>query len=554
MDTFKKKIMDLLGSALALFIPVMYWNATKKGSSAGYNKLRAGSAYIRLWSHYNLAVILRPWFWTLAGFVLATTVMMAPVWWYLAPDDVSWTPFWCWLAFNGALVIGIIVVHARLWAVGSVDHGDLDGYFADRARISARTDLTEVQRKKALEDRVVEFRKKHGPTHRLGLATAARLLTTIPLQAIGMLVFASAISAVGVSWAVSATYVLAALLLAGLSLAVALLVALVLGTTLRVVFSIALSLFKGGWDSVITMFPNIEGEEAKELLEKDLGKKLLQVWNLFTAAVLSAPGKAILGLLALFINWHHPLEIIFLTLAFIGLTFATGFEQVMGNKVEEKTARAGRIVSGFFVAGFLYRMAEMWRHGLGPSTWEWSYGDSRHELISLWAAIVPWWNGLVSTSWYWEAPVIVIVVSVSIYYLFKLPDGLWWKRIKYTFVTLCSMVIAVVVIGFVANMASVDAHVSMPAPADVQAGTEAPTVHPPDTIDRMAGGTATSNTPPVAVPVAPVVEPLPVQRVEAIAPSRDTPRRELTLEERCRVVSERALPQFRDSVRARLGC
>lgn len=548
MDSFKKKIMDLLGSALALFIPVMYWDAIKKGSSAGYNKLRATNAHLRLWCHYNLAVILRPWFRTLAGFVLATTVMMVPVWWYLAPDDVSWTPFWGWLAYNGVLVIGILVVYLRLWSVGSVSHKEFDELIADRARINARADLTKEQREEALNDRTVEFRLKHGPTHRLGLATAARLLTTLPLQAIGMLVFASAISAFNVSWAVSATYVLAAIILAAVSLAVALFVALLLGTTLRVVFSIALSLFKGGWDSIITALPNVEGEEAKELLEKELGQKLWAVWQLFIRVVLSGPAKLLLGLASLLIIWHHPLEVIFLTLFFIGLSFATGTEQVTGNKVDDKVARAGRIISGVFLLGFLYRMAEMWRHGLGPSTWYWSYSDIGSELTSLGARAVPWWNGLVSMSW-WEGPLVIIVVGIGIYYILKLPEGSWMKRVKYTLVTMCTLLIAIVAIGFIASTASIDAHASID-PVTVT-GSEAPSVHGPDTIDRMAGRTATSNTPPVAVSP---VEPAPVvQRVEAIVPPPDAPRRELTREDRCRAL-DGALPEFRERMRERYNC
>jgi len=411
-ETFKKKLMDLLGSALALFIPVIYWGAIKEGASAGYSKLRYIGEYSRLWRQYNLAVILRPGFRALAGFVLAATVMTAPVFWCLAPDDVSWVPYWCWLAFNGVLVIGIVVIHLRLWHVRSISTVDFDKFFADRDALLTRGDLTEPQRARALGALNSAFRVQFGPAARHGLQTAARLLTTIPLQAIGMMAFASAISGMGVSWVVSAIYVLAALLLAGVGLTIALSIAMILGTTLRVVASIAISLFKGGWDSTLTILPNIQDEEAKELLEKDLGKKLQAVWQMFQKVVMSEPGKASVGLLALFIVWHHPLEILILTLLFIGLTFATGFEHLTGNKVAEKVALAGRIVAGFFLFGFLYRMAEMWRHGLGSSTWSWTYGDVKLELLSLWNRAVPWWNGLISMSW-WQAAIVVFVVGLD---------------------------------------------------------------------------------------------------------------------------------------------
>lgn len=469
-EDLKKKFMDVLGSLLAVFIPVMYEGAIREGGTAALGKSRAISARVRLWGHYNLAVILRPWFLILASFVFVTTVSMALVFWRLVPDGVSWMPFWIWLLANSALFIGLVVVWVRLQNVRPIRSADFQTLMTETAGMTP-------------EDLQWTLEENFGPSGRLGLKTASWLLVTVPFQAIGMMTFASAMSWVDIPWIVSAIYVLVALLLAGLGLGIALAVALLLGVPLRVVGSIVVSLFKGGWDSIVTMLPNVEGEEAKELLEKDLGKNLLEVWKLFKKVVLSEPGKASVGLLALFIVWHHPFEIVFLTLLFIGLTFSTGFEHMTGNKVEDKVARAGRIVSGFFLFGFLYRAAEMWRFGLGRSEWVWTFSGTKLQLLTLWNRIVPWWNGLVNMSW-WECLLVVIVMSFAISYLLKLQE----KKIKYALVVLCSAVIAVVLIGFVASRASVDASISG---YDVPVGNAAtPTPvssQTSDSIRRMTG-------------------------------------------------------------------
>ncbi len=506
-ETIKNKLIDFIGTLLGVFIPVMYLDTLSGGRQRLEESAAKAAARVRLWCQYNLAVILRPWFVILAGFVLVVTMGMAYLYWQYASVEVSTVWFLGWLAFNLSLVVALVALRVRLQAVSPINSTDFQRLMDDPDQDAARA-LLETH---------------FGPSGRMSSMVASLLLITIPFQAISMMVFASAMNGAGMPWAVSAIFVLVALLLAGLGLAIAISIALLLGTTLRVVGSIAFSLFKGGWDSIITMLPNIEGEEAKLLLEKDLGKKLSEVWSLFQKALLSEPGKASVGLAALFIVWHHPLEVVFLTLLFVGLTFSTGFEHMTGNKVEDKVARAGRVVSGFFLFGFLYRMAEMWRFGLGSSEWYWTYGDTKLQIFSFWNRIVPWWNGLIDMSW-WQALLVVIAMSIAINYILKLQEGVRMKRLKYTLVTVCCLVIAAVLVGFVANRASVDARVD-PVYVPVERASVEPSsspvaaVHVPDSIDRMMVAPTTVAAlpnlgtmpmvppfvPSVRIPVAPTV-------------------------------------------------
>jgi len=334
----------------------------------------------------------------------------------------------------------------------------------------------------------------------LGLAFTAPLIIGI-----GLWVMASLSTLVGSHWVLTVQFIFIGLLCGFISLFLVMLAAVTLGTTVRAATELFVGLFKGGWDSILTTFlPNVEGEEAKELLPKDLGKHLSAAWRLFSNIVLSAPGVIALAVLSLAIVWHHPLTLTILTAAFVGLAQSTLFSIQMGNDETLARKRAGTIVKSFFWGGFLYRLAELWWFGLPQGgTWYWTPSGLNNPLRTVWNGFVPWWNGLVQMSW-WQCILVVIVIAIGISQILKLPDSKYLNRIKYALITVCAVGIAIVAIGFIANRASVNAvaHAMPTLPIEgVVAAAEVPRA--PDAIDRLTAGTTETPSPVVVTVVVP---------------------------------------------------
>lgn len=547
MDKFKEKIVEWGEALLAPFILFLYRDQVSALAGDVSSFMVEHLQLARIWWNYNLPGRVRPLLLPVLLMTMLSWIAGSLVFWSMHVPEAGFITYCCWTVWS--LVLGIVIQRERvkLGSVKPITRADLE---------KLEVDTRNMNDADARALREVRF----GPMRVLGLRAFALVILGYLLIGIGLALMGSFSNLEGNPWPVTAQFILFAILAAFVSLFAAMLTAVILGTALRVVGSIVVALFKGGWDSVLTMLPNVEGEEAKELLPKDLDKQLEQTWKLFKDFLLSAPGVLLLGVFALGIVWHHPLIVSLLLLAFIGLMSTTTFSIAMGNDESPARKRAGKIVAWFFTGGFLYRCAEMWYFGLPGGTWYWNYDSVDSPLAQTWNRIVPWWNGFMNMSW-WQALLVVAVLAVAITYILRIPGGKWSERLKFGLAAVCGLGIAVTVIGFIANRASVDASVStieIPATTESADATTEPVeeaAHAPDTIDRMTG-TAEMPTPiPPTEPVAPaaavvttrVVSPRPA--VRASAPTAVSADRCESLER-----STGLTDLFRESMRRRFHC
>lgn len=551
MNKLQEKIVEWGEALLAPFVLFLYRAQIGALAREVHSIAAEQSMHVRIWWHYSLPGRVRPLLVPVFLTVALSWLAGSLVYWYMHLPDAGIITYMCWTAWSALLALGTLYEYWNLGRVTPISRADLEQLETDTANMSDAD-------ARALRER------RFGPMRVLGVRAFGLVILGYLLVAIGLALMGSFSNLEGNPWPVTAQFILFAILASFVSLFMAMLTAVALGTAARVVGSIVVGLFKGGWDSILTMLPNVEGEEAKELLPKDLDKQLAQTWKLFKDFLVSAPGVLLLGVFALGIVWHHPLIVAFLLLAFIGLMSTTTFSIAMGNDEAPARKRAGKIVAWAFTAGFLYRCAEMWYFGLPGGTWYWNYDSVDAPLARLWNGVVPWWNGLTQMSW-WQAGLVIMVTGIGIFYLLKLPDGKWMQRVKYSLVGACSVLIAVVVIGFIANRASVDTAIDPVAVAseDAAAPVTAETERAPDSIDRLMGtGEAETPTPTTttvatgALPTLPVTTSLPPipgvppQHVEAV---RSTER---ASGDRCEAIRSASglTDLFREAQLRRLGC
>ncbi len=546
MDKLKEKIVEWGEALLAPFILFLYRDQVSALASDVSSFMVEHVQLARIWWNYNLPGRVRPLLLPVLLMAMLSWFAGSLVFWGMHVPEAGFITYGCWTVWS--LVLGIVIQRERvkLGKVKPITRADLEKLEADTVN------MTDAEAR-------AEREQRFGPMRVLGLRALALVILGYLLIGIGLALMGSFSNLEGNPWPVTAQFILFAILAAFISLFAAMLTAVILGTAFRVVGSIVVALFKGGWDSVLTMLPNVEGEEAKELLPKDLDKQLAQTWKLFKEFLLSAPGVLILGVFALGIVWHHPLIVSLLLLAFIGLMSTTTFSIAMGNDEAPARKRAGKIVAWFFTGGFLYRCAEMWYFGLPGGTWYWNYDSVDSPLAQTWNRIVPWWNGFMNMSW-WQALLVVAVLVIAIMCILKMPGGKWFERLKYGLVGVCGALIAATMIGFIANRASVDASIStieIPATTESTDATtetaEAP-AHVPDAIERMTG-TAEAPTPipptapvvPAAVPATHVVERRSTERASAPSAASADPCESL---ERSTGLTD----LFRESMRRRFHC
>lgn len=561
----QEKIVEWGEALLAPFVLFLY--RAQIGALArearGIAADQVGLARIR-W-HYSLPGRVRPLLFPVLMTVVLSWLAGSLVFWNMLVPEAGTITYWCWTVYSFIL---LAIVGREYWSLGRVrpiSRADLEQLEADTANMNDAD-------ARALRER------RFGPMRVLGVRAFGLVILGYFMVGVGLALMGSFSNLEGSPWPLTAQFILFAIIAAFASLFMAMLTAVVLGTTARVVGSIATALFKGGWDSIVTMLPNVEGEEAKELLPKDLDKQIEKTWKFFQDFMLSAPGQLLLGVFALAIVWHHPLIVSMLLLGFIGLMGTTAFSMGQGNDETAARKRAGKLVAWAFTAGFLYRCAEMWYFGLPGGTWYWNYRSVAAPLASLWNKIVPWWNGLTQMSW-WQAGLVISIMGAAIWFVMKSPDSKWMQRIKYALISVCGAIIGVVVLGFIANRASVDASISpATASSEVTAETVAAPVRPVDTIDRMTRTTvsasapvaaassptpsvdtgATASTPliPRAVPRLVVTERVPPIPADALrsAPREASPA--VTPDSRCEAVRMRPglTDSFRQAQLRRLGC
>lgn len=546
MNKLQEKITEWSEALFAPFILFLFRRQAQALARDAASFLADRADLARLWWYYTLPSRVKPLLIPVFLTVALSWFAGSLVFWNMHVPEAGTITYWCWTAWSLFLAVGILYEYWNLNRAKLMSRADLEQLEADRANMNDAD-------ARALRER------RFGPMRVLGVRAFGLVILGYFLVGVGLALMGSFSNLEGNPWPVTAQFILFAILASFASLFMVMLTSVVLGTAVRVVGSIVVALFKGGWDSVLTMLPNVEGEEAKELLPKDLDKQIEQTWKLFKDFLLSAPGVLLLGVFALGIVWHHPLIVSFLLLAFIGLMSTTTFSISMGNDETPARKRAGKIVAWAFTAGFLYRCAEMWYFGLPGGTWYWNYDSVDAPLARLWNGIVPWWNGLTQMSW-WQAGLVATVTGIGIFYLLKLPDGKWMKRVKYALVSACGVLIAVVAVGFIANRASVDTAIDPIAVVTEEGASASESVtddaHTPDTIDRLMGTGTTTSATATGLPILPVTGSLPPipgvppQPVEAVR-SSERPARD-----RCESIRTATglTDLFREAQLRRFGC
>jgi|GEM_PF-4270965 len=296
-----------------------------------------------------------------------------------------------------------------------------------------------------------------GKKGELGMGTAFLAVLSYLVNAGLILGLASWLTAAGPLWgfqlgAFPKWWHLAGLLILGIALlfigGVVLLGTLLLADGLaKNLLAYAGALFKATWDIVLTAMPNIQGEEAKQLLPRVTFGQILPV---FKTVAFSLPGKFLLGCIAFLGSFPHPFFWFVAVAAFIFIGFGGVTAEGFGNDITESMKATGRFIgfvtlllATFHIVEFLVDV------GWVGNVWEYL---GNHGIF--W-----WWNRFASVSLITYVKILALVLPAT-YVVTKIPvEGKWVRKVRTGLLALSGAVLVVLTLGQVAHLAGANAYI-----------------------------------------------------------------------------------------------
>jgi len=473
------KAMDFAGFAVFVAAIVAGKDTVKEFAGWSRKAVLYGLKEMSLWRHHRLVTWLRPaLIWGL-GINGAVTALVAYFCAAAIGDVRTATAYWSLLAFVALL---LIFLFSRWWSIKDIKPLSVDEV---EAFLAAKANLAPERQEAALAD-------KFGKRGVMGLGTLLLMFGSYAFLGVGIALFSSVLYDAGVSWGavlVLKTLALALFFLSVVSVAIG---ALLLGSATKFVGGAARGIFQALWDSIVTALPNIEGEEAKELLP-DL--QFGNLWKAFVAITFSGPGTFLLSYYAcqLLFPGLSDQGIVLGILVLLGIT--TQVSKQLGNDVTERVKRAGRVIALLGVLVGIYRIiehlafADRHRHMYGVIINGTAGAAVRHQ-DSLQHLGLVWWNGLTGMGWCASTGFLFLFGGIFLWVLQTKSDSQFAKGLKWTLSTVLGLAVVVVLIGVAASLAGVDTQAEIAPPSSVPSATT-PAVNTEDLLRQSTDGGAT---------------------------------------------------------------
>ena len=471
------KAMDFAGFAVFVAAIVAGKDTVKEFAGWSRKAVLYGLKEMSLWRHHRLVTWLRPaliWGLCINGAVTALVAYFCAA----AIDDArTATAYWSLLAFA---VLLLIFLFGRWWSIKDIKPLSVDEV---EAFLAAKANLAPERQEAALAD-------KFGKRGVMGLGTLLLMFGSYAFLGVGIALFSSVLYDAGVSWGavlVLKTLALALFFLSVVSVAIG---ALLLGSATKFVGGAARGIFQALWDSIVTALPNIEGEEAKELLP-DL--QFGNLWKAFVAITFSGPGTFLLSYYAcqLLFPGLSDQGIVLGILVLLGIT--TQVSKQLGNDVTERVKRAGRVIALLGVLVGIYRIIEhlafSGHHMYGVIINGTAGAAVRHQ-DSLQHLGLVWWNGLTGMGACAMAGFLLLFGGVFLWLLNMKPESKVGQSFRWVASTVLGLAVVAALIGVAASLAGVDTQAEIAPPSSAPSVT-APAVNTEDLLRQSTDGGAT---------------------------------------------------------------
>ena len=471
------KAMDFAGFAVFVAAIVAGKDTVKEFAGWSRKAVLYGLKEMSLWRHHRLVTWLRPaliWGLCINGAVTALVAYFCAA----AIDDArTATAYWSLLAFA---VLLLIFLFGRWWSIKDIKPLSVDEV---EAFLAVKANLAPERQEAALAD-------KFGKRGVMGLGTLLIMFGSYAFLGVGIALFSSVLYDAGVSWGavlVLKTLALALFFLSVVSVAIG---ALLLGSATKFVGGAARGIFQALWDSIVTALPNIEGEEAKELLP-DL--QFGNLWKAFVAITFSGPGTFLLSYYAcqLLFPGLSDQGIVLGILVLLGIT--TQVSKQLGNDVTERVKRAGRVIALLGVLVGIYRIIEhlafSGHHMYGVIINGTAGAAVRHQ-DSLQHLGLVWWNGLTGMGACAMAGFLLLFGGVFLWLLNMKPESKVGQSFRWVASTVLGLAVVAALIGVAASLAGVDTQAEIAPPSSAPSVT-APAVNTEDLLRQSTDGGAT---------------------------------------------------------------
>jgi len=471
------KAMDFAGFAVFVAAIVAGKDTVKEFAGWSRKAVLYGLKEMSLWRHHRLVTWLRPaliWGLCINGAVTALVAYFCAA----AIDDArTATAYWSLLAFA---VLLLIFLFGRWWSIKDIKPLSVDEV---EAFLAVKANLAPERQEAALAD-------KFGKRGVMGLGTLLIMFGSYAFLGVGIALFSSVLYDAGVSWGavlVLKTLALALFFLSVVSVAVGV---LILGSATKFVGGAARGVFRALWDSIVTALPNIEGEEAKELLP-DL--QFGNLWKAFVAITFSGPGTFLLSYYAcqLLFPGLSDQGIVLGILVLLGIT--TQVSKQFGNDVTERVKRAGRVIALLGVLVGIYRIIEhlafSGHHMYGVIINGTAGAAVRHQ-DSLQHLGLVWWNGLTGMGACAMAGFLLLFGGVFLWLLNMKPESKVGQSFRWVASTVLGLAVVAALIGVAASLAGVDTQAEIAPPSSVPSATT-PAVNTEDLLRQSTDGGAT---------------------------------------------------------------
>jgi len=471
------KAMDFAGFAVFVAAIVAGKDTVKEFAGWSRKAVLYGLKEMSLWRHHRLVTWLRPaliWGLCINGAVTALVAYFCAA----AIDDArTATAYWSLLAFA---VLLLIFLFGRWWSIKDIKPLSVDEV---EAFLAVKANLAPERQEAALAD-------KFGKRGVMGLGTLLIMFGSYAFLGVGIALFSSVLYDAGVSWGavlVLKTLALALFFLSVVSVAVGV---LILGSATKFVGGAARGVFRALWDSIVTALPNIEGEEAKELLP-DL--QFGNLWKAFVAITFSGPGTFLLSYYAcqLLFPGLSDQGIVLGILVLLGIT--TQVSKQLGNDVTERVKRAGRVIALLGVLVGIYRIIEhlafSGHHMYGVIINGTAGAAVRHQ-DSLQHLGLVWWNGLTGMGACAMAGFLLLFGGVFLWLLNMKPESKVGQSFRWVASTVLGLAVVAALIGVAASLAGVDTQAEIAPPSSAPSVT-APAVNTEDLLRQSTDGGAT---------------------------------------------------------------
>ncbi|PIP60465.1 hypothetical protein COX00_03200 [Candidatus Uhrbacteria bacterium CG22_combo_CG10-13_8_21_14_all_47_17] len=469
--------MDFAGFAVFVAAIVAGKDTVKEFAGWSRKAVLYGLKEMSLWRHHRLVTWLRPaliWGLCINGAVTALVAYFCAA----AIDDArTATAYWSLLAFA---VLLLIFLFGRWWSIKDIKPLSVDEV---EAFLAVKANLAPERQEAALAD-------KFGKRGVMGLGTLLIMFGSYAFLGVGIALFSSVLYDAGVSWGavlVLKTLALALFFLSVVSVAVGV---LILGSATKFVGGAARGVFRALWDSIVTALPNIEGEEAKELLP-DL--QFGNLWKAFVAITFSGPGTFLLSYYAcqLLFPGLSDQGIVLGILVLLGIT--TQVSKQFGNDVTERVKRAGRVIALLGVLVGIYRIIEhlafSGHHMYGVIINGTAGAAVRHQ-DSLQHLGLVWWNGLTGMGACAMAGFLLLFGGVFLWLLNMKPESKVGQSFRWVASTVLGLAVVAALIGVAASLAGVDTQAEIAPPSSAPSVT-APAVNTEDLLRQSTDGGAT---------------------------------------------------------------